>query len=159
MNHPFLKSPVGETPVIVEAEFNAPVTRLFKAWTTPEDIKQWFGADEGGPAKAKLELKIGGDWEFVFAENDGKTDSLAGNYLRIQPNELLEFTWVHTRSFSDGTKEVSPESKVTITFEPRTNGSFSRLVHEFISSESSRVNIGGGWSTSITKMKALIEQV
>lgn len=157
MNHPFLKSSPGDSPVIVEADFAANVTRLFQAWTSPEDIKQWFGADEGGPESAKLELKVGGSWEFVFAEKDGQTDSLAGKYLRIEKDKRLEFTWVHTRSFADGKKEVSPESIVTLSFEQRENGSFARLIHESISTESSRMNIGGGWGTSMEKMKALIE--
>lgn len=157
MDLSFLKSPHGQDPVIIEAEFAASVTRLFQAWTTPEDIKQWFGADEGGPAIANVDLQVGGSWGFVFAEKGGQTDGLAGKYIAIEQDRYLQFSWVHTRRFAEGATEVSPESIVSLTFESREKGSFVRLVHKAIGSESSRMNIGGGWGSSIMKMKVLIE--
>lgn len=157
MNLPFLKSPHGEDPIILEAEFSVPIARLFKAWTTPEDIKQWFGASEGGPKSAAIELHEGGKWEFIFPEQDGQVDSLSGRYLRIEDNKHLEFTWVHTRKKADGNIETSGESVVTVEFEERPTGTFSRLVHKTVTTEGSRSNIGSGWGMSFTKMKHLLE--
>jgi len=157
MTHPFLKSPQGEDPVIVEAEFSASADRLFKAWTTPDDIKKWFGAGEDKLATALVELEVGGAWQFVFQREGGETDSLSGKYLKIEQDKRLEFTWIHTRTLSDGNSETSAESVVTVTFEPRADGSFSRLVHNAIQAESSRANIGGGWDASFSKIKALVE--
>jgi uncharacterized protein YndB with AHSA1/START domain len=157
LNLSFLKSPQGETPVIVEANFNACPERVFLAWTTPVQIKQWFGSDEGGPEIADVDLRVGGVWRFVFPESDGKIDSLAGKYVQIEESKLLEFTWTHTRRLSDGSTETSPESIVTVTFEATKNGSFSRLVHKSIQAESSRNNIGGGWCASFNKIKSLVE--
>ncbi len=157
MNLPFLTTPQGEDPVILEAVFSTNVERLFQAWTTPEDIKQWFGADEGGPEHVSMQVEVGGTWEFVFSENEGKVDSLSGEYLRIEKDTLLEFTWVHTRTLADGSSEQSPESLVSVAFEERPSGAFSRLVHKSVISDSSRSNIGGGWSSSFTKLKALTE--
>ena len=157
MNLPFLKSPQGESPVIVEADFNASAARIFRAWTTPAEIKQWFGSEEGGPEVAEVDLQVGGDWQFVFPEHEGQIDSLGGKYLKIEQSVLLEFSWTHTRRLADGTIETSPESVVTVTFEQRDHGSFSRLVHKSINSESSRSNIGGGWNASFAKIKHLVE--
>ncbi len=157
MNLPFLETPLGEDPIVLEAEFSVSAERLFRAWTTPDDIKQWFGANEGGPASAVVDLKEGGRWEFVFAEREGKTNSLSGRYLRIEQNRLLEFTWVHTLSTADGITEQSAESVVLVEFEDRPSGAFSRLVHEGVLAESSRNNIGGGWSNSFMKIKELVE--
>ena len=157
MNHPFLKSPLGESPVIMEAEFNASVSRLFKAWTTTDDIRVWFGAGEGGPEHASIDLKIDGRWQFAFAEKDGEQDILSGHYLEIETDKRLVFSWMHTRVLSNGDTEVSPVSKVSISFESRGSGSRLKLVHESISSDSARSNIGGGWSRSLVKLKDIIE--
>ena len=157
MNLPFLKSPQGEDPIVMEAEFAASVSRLFQAWTTPDDIKQWFGAGDGGPETAVVELREGGRWEFVFPEKEGQTDSLSGEYLRIETDKHLEFTWVHTRTLADGKVEKSGESVVTVEFEKRSGGAYSKLVHKAVAAQSSRSNIGGGWSSSFSKIKALIE--
>jgi len=157
MNLPFLKTPRGEDPIILESEFSVPAERLFKAWTIPDDIKQWFGADAGGPESAMVDLKEGGIWEFTFMEKDGETSSLSGRYLHIEQNKLLEFTWVHILKRSDGSTKQSGESVVRVEFEDRPSGAFSRLVHEGVSAESSRNNIGGGWCSSFSKIKELLE--
>lgn len=157
MNHSFLKSPLGDSPVIMEAEFKASVSRLFQAWINAEDIKKWFGAGEGGPDQASIDFKVDGKWRFVFIREDEQQDILSGRYLVIEQDEKIVFSWVHTRILVDGKEEVSAESTVTLTFESRGQGSFLRLVHESISSDGVRTNIGGGWNASITKIKALIE--
>lgn len=157
MTNPISKSPVGENPVITEATFNTSIERLFRAWTTPEDIKKWFGVGQGGPQSASLDLKVGGRWEFVFAGEEGQTDTLSGQYLQVEQNKLLAFTWTHIRVFANGSEEVSGESKVTVTFEPADDGVFCRLVHEAVKAESARTNIGGGWCKSFEKIQRLLE--
>lgn len=156
MEHPFLKSPVGENPLLMETEFNASTERVFQAWTSASDIKQWFGTGEGGPDEASLDLRVDGKWQFTFTGDDGQIDQLSGRYLRIDPNKRLVFSWIHTRTLSNGSEEISPESKITLTFETRKQGCFLRLVHESIGSDSARNNIVDGWETSLRKMKALI---
>ena len=86
MNHPFLKSPSGDNPVIIEAEFKATVSRLFQAWTTEEDFVRWFGPEKNSSKTAKLDLSVGGKWEFAFKNKDGTSDTLSGNYLAIEQN-------------------------------------------------------------------------
>ena len=43
MSLPFLKSPPGETPVIVEGLFAASPDRVFRAWTEADEVLKWFG--------------------------------------------------------------------------------------------------------------------
>lgn len=157
MNHPFLKSIPKQDPLIMETEFDASPERVFKAWTSVEDILQWFGSGDGGPDRASVDLRVDGKWQFVFVDKDGHSDYLSGQYLNIEPNKLLEFSWVHTRVMADGSEQITPKSKVTITFEPRENRCFLRLVHTSISTDSARENIIGGWGASLTKMKGLVE--
>jgi len=157
MNLAFMKSQQGADPVVMESEFAASPQRVFRAWTTPEDIKQWFGAGDGGPETALVDLKEGGEWEFTFAEKDGQTDSLKGQYTKIEVDKRLEFTWVHVRTNADGNVEQSAESLVVVELEVRSSGTFIRLTHSSVVAESSRSNIGGGWSMSLSKMKGMVE--
>lgn len=156
MNHPLLKSPSGNNPVIIEAEFKASVSRLFRAWTTEEDFVRWFGPEKDCSKTAKIDLAVGGKWEFVFNNHDGTADILSGNYLAIEQNAHIVLSWMHTRTNIEGNSDSSPRSTVTATFESRGTGSFMRLVHESISTESARINVGGGWSASIALMQELI---
>lgn len=157
MNLAFLKSPHGEEPIIVEALFKVSPARLFKAWTTPDDIKRWFGSEKNCLETAEIELKVGGTWRFIFPEKDGQQDCLSGRYLTIEENKKLEFSWVHTRKLADGSEEESAESKVSVIFEARETGSFSRLVHETVSTEGARLNIGEGWNTTFHHIQDMVK--
>ncbi len=157
MNLPFLQTVQGEDPIVMEAEYSVSVARLFRAWVTPEDIQQWFGAGEGGAQKARIDLRKGGSWEFVFAESEGLIHSLSGKYTMVEENKLLQFTWVHSWVGDDSSLEQSGESLVTIAFSETEAGSKVRLEHKGISAESSRNNVGSGWSMSLGKIKTLLE--
>jgi len=156
MNLEFLKSPHGEEPIIVEAEFSVSPARLFQAWTTPSDIKAWFGGEENRLSDAKIELRTGGHWEFSFAEADGEQDVLSGKYLQIEPDRLLKFSWRHTRKLAGQREESTAESIVEVTFEASAQGTYSRLVHQSVNSEGARLNIGEGWCSSFTNIRELL---
>ena len=158
MNLPFLKSPYGEDPVIVEGVFNTTASTLFRAWTTPDEIKAWFGAGETGPSSAKIDLRKGGRWEFMYVEADGQIDTLRGEYVEIKENVLLIFTWEHERSSPDGGTETTPQSLVTLDFKETENGVRLRLLHERIGKESGRLGVGVGWNASFKKLKVIIER-
>jgi|GEM_PF-389034 len=158
MNLPFLKSVPGEEPVIVEGTFRTTAKKLFEAWTQPEAIKTWFGVGPTGPSSASIDLRPGGMWEFTFIESDGQTDTLRGEYVEIEPDTRLIFTWEHERQSSDGKVEVTPQSLVTLDFDLVDNGVRLRLIHERIVKESGRLGVCEGWNTSFTKLSQVVEE-
>lgn len=157
MKLPYLQSPHGNDPVIVEGEFRTSAQRLFRAWTTPEEIKLWFGPGQTGPAIAEVDLRKGGMWEFMFIEPDGQTDTLSGEYVKIAPGEQLIFTWKHERRLPDGETEITQPSLVTLDFEEVEGGTRLRLTHERIVKEAGRLGVGIGWGASFEKLKRMVE--
>ncbi|MBX2868639.1 MAG: SRPBCC domain-containing protein [Acidiferrobacterales bacterium] len=157
MDLPFLHSRQGEDPIVMEAEYSAAVSRVYKAWTDPEDICQWFGAGEGGPETAIIDLREGGIWEFTFPIKEGLTHQLRGEYTQVEENKLLRFTWVHRQIHEDGSQEESIASMVTVNFQKTDTGSLIRLKHEGIRQKGSRENVGSGWSMSFGKIRPLVE--
>ncbi len=155
MNLSFVKSPAGADPIIVEGLFTASPQRMFDAWTTPEDVKQWFGP---GPAKleiAEIDLHDGGRWRFVYGQNDkGDTHQLSGSYEEIEAPRRLAFTWTHTKIASNGETETTDMSRVTVTFEDHELGTFVRLVHADIKTEGGRNGVGGGWKGTFERLAA-----
>ncbi|MEM9222309.1 MAG: SRPBCC domain-containing protein [Pseudomonadota bacterium] len=159
MSLPFIKSPPGETPVVAEIEVAASTARAFRAFTDPADIKKWFGPGEPSLARAHVELRTGGLWEFAFsAGEDGQIDTLRGSYLEIRPGERLVFTWQHERVLADGQRETTAQSLVTVTFETSGKGAFVRLVHEGIAARSGRLGVADGWNHSMQRIAALVEE-
>lgn len=145
----FLKTdPAADETIEVEAIINAPVARVWRAWTTASDLKRWFGRKAGSVASAEVDARTGGSWCFRFAEND-EGDRLEGMYLDVTPEQRLVFTWRHIAD--DG--KASPQSTVTVTFAPIGNKTALAIRHEGIQTLASRNNISHGWSDCVSNLQ------
>ena len=152
MTLPFLKSPIGEQPVVVEGHFSASPERAFLAWSTPEEMVKWFGPGPERVEDMQIDLRVGGCWSLTFKTVDGAQDKLFGSYLDIEANRRLSFSWAHERCFEDGQVETTPISEVSIHFEPTETGVFIKLVHSAIQSEDGRLGVGRGWNASFERL-------
>ncbi|MEM6534869.1 MAG: SRPBCC domain-containing protein [Pseudomonadota bacterium] len=154
MSLPFITSPHGAEPVVAEALFKADAQRMFDAWTTPDDVRAWFGPGPDQMSEIEIDLRVGGRYRFVYALDNGVQDTLSGIYREIVSPNRLSYSWVHTRTFEDGRSESTAESVVTITFDAQANGTFVRLVHEAIRSIDGREGVGNGWSGTFVRLAA-----
>lgn len=81
--------------VTIETTVKAPIAKVWAAWTTPEDIKQWNAAsDDWHTTQATVDLREGGAFSSRMEAKDGSFGfDFAGIYTKLIPNELLEFTF------------------------------------------------------------------
>ena len=81
--------------VTIETTVKAPIDKVWSAWTTPEDIKQWNAAsDDWHTTQASVDLGEGGAFSSRMEAKDGSFGfDFAGIYTKVVPNELLEFTF------------------------------------------------------------------
>src|SRR6478672_7508405 len=78
--------------ITVETTVTAPVEEVWRAWTTPDDIKQWNSAsDDWHTTAASVDLRVGGAFSSRMEAKDGSMGfDFAGTYSKIVPNELIE---------------------------------------------------------------------
>jgi uncharacterized protein YndB with AHSA1/START domain len=78
--------------IIIETKVVAPIEEVWRAWTTPEDIKQWNAAsDDWHTTKAAVDLRVGGAFSSRMEAKDGSMGfDFAGTYTRIVDHELIE---------------------------------------------------------------------
>jgi len=78
--------------ITVEAKVAAPIEEVWRAWTTPDDIKQWNAAsDDWHTTKASVDLRVGGAFSSRMEAKDGSMGfDFAGTYTRIVERELIE---------------------------------------------------------------------
>lgn len=81
--------------ITVETRVHAPIENVWRAWTTPEDIKQWNAASpDWHTTKASVDLRVGGSFSSRMEAKDGSMGfDFAGTYTAIVPNELIECTF------------------------------------------------------------------
>lgn len=82
------------TKITVEALIKAPVAKVWSAYTTPSDIKQWNAAsDDWHTTKSTVDLRVGGMFSSRMEAKDGSFGfDFEGTYTKVVPLELLEFS-------------------------------------------------------------------
>ena len=102
----------------------APVSQVWKAWTTEEGARTFFAPD------CRIDLRVGGAYEMYFnpAAPEGKRGGEGLTFLAIQPERTLSFTWNAPPSLPEVRGQLT---HVTLYFEPGEEGSTRlSLIHD-----------------------------
>src|SRR2546422_456481 len=89
---------------------NAPRKFVWKVFTEPEHIKHWWGPNGFTNAISKMEVKPGGEWEFIMHGPDGTDYKNKNIYLVVKNPEHLIMQHV-----------TAPKFIATITFHEQGN--------------------------------------
>jgi uncharacterized protein YndB with AHSA1/START domain len=81
--------------ITVETLARAPISKVWSAYTTPEDIKQWNAAsDDWHTTAATVDLREGGAFSWRMEAKDGSFGfDFAGTYNRIIPQQRIEYSF------------------------------------------------------------------
>ena len=104
--------------ISVETTIAAPIEKVWRAYTTPEDIKKWNAAsDDWHTTAATVDLRTGGAFSSRMEAKDGSMGfDFAGTYTKLVQHRLIEYSFgdrVAQVEFADSPKGV----KVSVTFD------------------------------------------
>ena len=85
----------ADDQILITREFDAPRHLVYRACTTPELVRQWWGAQRGEVTSVEIDLRVGGRWRFVMVANGGHEVAFHGEYQEIVPNERTVSTEVY----------------------------------------------------------------
>jgi len=107
--------------IIIETTVKAPIDKVWRAYTSPEDIIQWNAAsDDWHTTSSSVELRVGGTFSSRMEAKDGSFGfDFAGTYTKIVPNELIEYVF-DNRYASVEFVQTNNGVKVRITFVAET---------------------------------------
>ncbi|MCB1434569.1 MAG: SRPBCC domain-containing protein, partial [Alphaproteobacteria bacterium] len=91
----------------------APRAALFRCWTEPELIKQWFTPRPWTTPVVEMDVRPGGSSHMIFRGPEGQEFPNDGIFLEIIPNERLVFTDAYTSAWVPSAK---PFMTAIITF-------------------------------------------
>ena len=100
--------------LVLTRVIDAPRERVFKAWTDPGLLKQWFAPLPFTTPVAELDVRPGGANLIVMLGPDGTEMPNRGVYLEVVENERLAFTDAYTKAWEPSEK---PFMTVVLTFE------------------------------------------
>jgi len=113
--------------ITVETTVTAPMKEVWRAYTTPADIKQWNAAsDDWHTTSASVDLRVGGAFSSRMEARDGSMGfDFAGTYTKIVQHKLIEY------AFGDRAAQVeftdSPQGvKLRVTFDSESTHSIEQ---------------------------------
>ena len=83
----------GEREIIVTRVFDAPRELVFKAYTDPALIPQWWGPRGYTTIVEKMEVRVGGAWRFINRTPEGNEFGFRGTYRELVPPQRLVYTF------------------------------------------------------------------
>lgn len=121
--------------------------KVWRAWTDPQALKQWFGPDlKGEVTLAETDVRVGGRYHIVFGLPGAEPHDLSGVYREVVPGRKLAFTFVWKST-------PERESLVTITLSPAGGGTDLDLLQEQFFDRDARDRHEGGWNGSFVKLE------
>jgi uncharacterized protein YndB with AHSA1/START domain len=86
--------------LVITRIIDAPIKKVWEAWTVPDKVMCWWGPKDYTSPKATIDLREGGKYYFVMRapkEQGGMDSYTIGTYTKIVPMKRLEFI----QSFAD----------------------------------------------------------
>mgnify|MGYP003757062329 FL=1 len=93
---------------------DAPPEAVYRCWTEPALMTQWFAPKPWSTPRATVDLRVGGGNVVVMADEAGNEYPNPGQYLEIVPNKKLVFTDAYVGDWAPSEK---PFFTAILTFE------------------------------------------
>jgi uncharacterized protein YndB with AHSA1/START domain len=154
-------APETDRELVLTREIDAPPEKLFKAWTQPELLKQWFAPLPFTTPHAELDVRPGGSSLIVMRGPDGNEYPNRGVYLEVVQNERLVSTDAFTSAWQPSEK---PFMTLILTFEEIDGGKTrytARVRHWTVEDREMHEKMGfhEGWGTCADQLAALVARI
>ena len=83
---------VKEKELVLTRVFNAPRERVWKAWTDPNQVAQWWGPAGFTNPRCEVDVRPGGVLRIDMRGPDGTVYPMSGVYREVVSPERLVFT-------------------------------------------------------------------
>lgn len=140
----------GDLALVVRRTIAASPSRLFEAWTTPNQLLAWWGPRGVRCTSAEVDPRPGGVYRIGNALPEGETLYIVGEFIEVERPTRLVYTW----SLESTPDEVE---LVTVRFEPREGATEVIVIHERISDLPKRDRHEHGWNGCLEGLAALLD--
>ena len=80
--------------LVFERTFDAPIERVWKAFTDPEAVPHWWGKHGTTTIVAEMDVRPGGKWRYISRAPDRDDVAFYGEYLEVDPPHGFKWTFM-----------------------------------------------------------------
>jgi uncharacterized protein YndB with AHSA1/START domain len=150
----------ADRELVLTRLINAPRAKVYRAWTDPELLKQWFAPKPYTTPIVEIDVRPGGSAYFVMRGPDGKDLPNRGVYLEVVPNEKLVSTDAYMKAWEPSEK---PFMTLILTFEDEAGKTryTARVRHWTVADREAHEKMGfhEGWGLCTDQLEALVAKI
>ncbi|MDR6102077.1 uncharacterized protein YndB with AHSA1/START domain [Agrobacterium larrymoorei] len=156
-----MTSETARHELILMREIDAPPEKIFRAWTDPELLKQWFCPKPWGVSHAELDVRAGGSSIIVMKGPNGEEVENRGVYLEVVPNKKIVFTDALTTAWLPSDK---PFMTGIVLLEPLGDGrtKYTAMARHWTEEDKQTHEAMGfheGWGAAADQLEALVATI
>lgn len=144
--------------ITIIREYDAPLEKVWKAWTTSEMLDQWWGPKPWRAITKSLDFREGGHWHYSMNGPEGEVQWGKFDYLTIEPNE--SFTGKDGFSDENGTLDTTlPQNHWELRMSQTGNTVMVDMLLTFEKAEDIYTYIDMGFREGITQTLDQLEEI
>jgi len=144
---------MSDQQILITHVFEAPRERIFKAWTEPDEVAEWYGpAHMSAPReRIHIDLRVGGRWELTMVSADGSREFTIGyDIVELVEPELLVLR-------SDPMPEAGKDEATVVRVELHDHGEKTRMtLTDGPLPLAGRDHAAAGWNAAVDKLATFV---
>lgn len=149
-------TPNTDKELVLDRLIDAPRAKVYRCWTEPELIKQWFAPKPWTTPEVEIDLRPGGANSVTMADPEGNQYPNPGIFLEIVPEEKLVFTDAFTAGWQP-TDKAFFSCELTFADEGGKTRQIARAKHWTVDDKQQHEQMGfhEGWGMCADQLEAL----
>jgi uncharacterized protein YndB with AHSA1/START domain len=149
------------TDLVLSRLLRAPRAALWRAWTEPELLAQWWCPKPWTTEVLAFDLRAGGAFHTLMTGPDGGVSDNPGSFLAVLPQMRLVFT---SCLLADG-RPATPWMPITVLIDLADEDGGTRytatVMHPDLATRDRHAELGfyNGWGICIDQLEALAQQL
>ena len=136
----------------IEREFAVTPARLFQVLSTRAYVVQWWGHESWTMRDETLDFTRTGPWHSAMLSAEGTLFAISGQVTRVEPIEVIGFTW----GWDAPPEMVTGESHVTFTVQESPKGAKLIIDHRELTSDEIAARHKQGWEGPLAQLTRVL---
>lgn len=146
-----MQFPANEIPGLgfeLQRRFRASPERIFRAWTQPTALREWWCPPGWIAADIDIDLREGGAYRIAMQRSgSGSSVLVNGRFIEIRIPQRLVYTWRWEGAFAE-----MPETLVTLELQGTEDETLLTLRHEGFDQGGTKQQHRSGWISACDRL-------
>ena len=152
------KEDLANRKIKVTREFDAPVEKVWRAWTEKELLDKWWAPKPWKAVTKSMDFREGGKWLYYMEGPEGERHHCICEYKTIDP----EKNFTGTDAFTDEAGKVNeemPQMAWDVSFRDKGNSTLVEVLISFDSEEAMKKTVEMGFKDGFAMAHSNLDEI